>query len=292
MLFAVHLSDGVVTGAWAAGGWAVAAALLAFGGRRLTEDEIPRLGVLTAAFFVASQVHLPAGGVSVHLLLNGLLGVVLGGRAVLAVAVGLTLQALLLGHGGLVQTLGLNIAHYALPAVLAGAAFPPLLRSRVLHQPAPRFLAVTLVGWGWLLTAAVAVQTSWVKLGRGDWPDGWAGWWAADPILAGGLLAVAAGFALFERRLEADPAFPVGLLLGALTAWATVGLTVLSLRFGGTATVADKAELVLLLHVPVVAVEAVGVGFVVAYLNRAKPEWLAGGQPAGSGNTSANGTSH
>jgi ABC-type Co2+ transport system permease subunit len=193
-----------------------------------------------------------------------------------------------LGHGGLVQTLGLNITHYALPALIAGAVFAPLARSQLLHQPVLRFAAVTLVGWGWLLTAAVAAQTGLVKLGRTDWPVSWAGWWAADPALVLGLLIVAAGLAVAERRLEKAPAFPVGLLLGGLTAWATVGLTVLSLRFGGTSTVADKAELVLLLHVPVVAVEAVGVGFVVAYLNRAKPEWLAGH----SGNTSANGTSH
>lgn len=35
---------------------------------------------MTAAFFVASLIHVPIGPTSVHLLLNGLLGVVVGRR--------------------------------------------------------------------------------------------------------------------------------------------------------------------------------------------------------------------
>src|SRR5581483_12166105 len=126
-LFAVHLSDGVVAGPWLVGGWVVAALIVAAACRRIDEAEVPRIGVLTAAFFVGSQVHLPLGGVSAHLLLNGLVGVILGMRAGLAIAVGLLLQSLLLGHGRL-TVLGVNVAVYALPAVAAGAACGPLRR--------------------------------------------------------------------------------------------------------------------------------------------------------------------
>ena len=62
---------------------------------------------MTAAFFVASLIHVSIGPTSVHLLLNGLLGVIVGRRAPLAVLLGLTLQAVLFGHGGF-TTIGVN----------------------------------------------------------------------------------------------------------------------------------------------------------------------------------------
>src|SRR4051812_27319796 len=97
---AVHIAD-VLPAPWWVGGFIAAAALLAANARQLADDEIPRLALLSAVFFVASLIHLPVTTVtSIHLLLNGLVGVVLGRRAVLAVAVGLVLQAALVGHGG------------------------------------------------------------------------------------------------------------------------------------------------------------------------------------------------
>src|SRR6476646_10225154 len=100
-LLAVHISDGVLRDPVWVGGWVTAVALVAVSAWRVREQEVPRIGVLSAAFFVASQIHLPLGAASVHLLLNGLVGVVLGRRGPLALAVGLLLQALLFGHGGL-----------------------------------------------------------------------------------------------------------------------------------------------------------------------------------------------
>jgi cobalt/nickel transport system permease protein len=126
-LFAVHLSDGAIADAWVAVGFAVAAALLLVALRGLREEQIPRVGVLTAAFFVGSSIHIKLAVLptSVHLILNGLVGVVLGWRAPLAVTIGLGLQYLLLAHGGY-TTLGLNATIVGVPAVLAGAAYPAL----------------------------------------------------------------------------------------------------------------------------------------------------------------------
>src|SRR5262245_13915393 len=115
-LFAVHLADGVLRGPWLAAGWAGALALAAVGSRKLADDEVPRVALLAAAFFVASSIHVRVGPTSVHLLLNGLVGVVLGRRACLAIPVGLTLQAVLLGPGGH-TTLGPNCSVMAVPAV-------------------------------------------------------------------------------------------------------------------------------------------------------------------------------
>src|SRR6188768_4125010 len=126
--FAVHISDGVLTPAWLAGGFLVAIILLIPSVIRVRDDEIPRIGMLSAAAFVGSQIHIPLGVSSVHLLLNGLIGVLLGRRAVLAIAIGLVLQAMLFGHGGKLS-LGVNICILAIPAMLAGVSFTPLLRT-------------------------------------------------------------------------------------------------------------------------------------------------------------------
>ncbi|MFO0824859.1 MAG: CbiM family transporter [Gemmataceae bacterium] len=131
-LLAVHLSDGAMSWSWIAAGWVGLSLLLLVALRGLREDDIPRIGVLSAAFFVGSCIHIPLAVLptSVHLILNGLVGVVLGRRAPLAITVGLLLQYLLLAHGGL-TTLGLNGCIVSLPAVLAGACYPLLKKAGV-----------------------------------------------------------------------------------------------------------------------------------------------------------------
>jgi cobalt/nickel transport system permease protein len=117
-VLAVHISDGVLTPAFWGVGLAVAAVLVAVAAYRVDEEEIPRIALLTAAFFVASSIHVKVPPTSVHLLLNALVGIVLGRRGPLAVAVGLSLQIALLGHGGY-TSLGVNTVVIAGPALLA-----------------------------------------------------------------------------------------------------------------------------------------------------------------------------
>src|SRR5436190_9636815 len=126
MLFAVHISYGVLTTPWIVGGFVLAALLLFIATRRLHDEEIPRIAILTAAFFVASLIHIRVGPTSIHLLLSGLVGVVLGRRAPLAIFVGLLLQVILIQHGGY-WTLGVNTCVMAVPALLSWGAF------RVVH---------------------------------------------------------------------------------------------------------------------------------------------------------------
>src|SRR5262245_57001512 len=126
-LFAVHISDGVLTGPTLAVGFALAAVLLTIAAGRVREEEIPRIALLTAAFFVASSIHVKLGPTTVHLLLTGLVGVVLGWRAPLAIGVGVALQALLIPHGG-ISTIGVNACIQMLPALLAGGLFALLAR--------------------------------------------------------------------------------------------------------------------------------------------------------------------
>lgn len=74
--------------------------------------------MLTAAAFLASVVHFPVAGMSMHFGLYGLLGVLLGKRSFGVVAAALILQTLLLQHGGIVS-IGVNVMNMGLGAIAA-----------------------------------------------------------------------------------------------------------------------------------------------------------------------------
>jgi cobalt/nickel transport system permease protein len=166
-LFAVHLPDGnVLTPAWLIGGYLVAGMLVVMGSWRIEDDEIPRIALLTAAFFVVSLIHVPVPGLpsSAHLLFNGLLGVVLGRRAAVAIPLGLLLQAVLLQHGGL-TTLGVNTCIMALPALLAWQMFAAW--QRLGYQP--NFAVGLCVGGAAVVATVLLVcLTLWLG-GTSDW---------------------------------------------------------------------------------------------------------------------------
>ncbi len=119
----VHISDGVLSFPVITAGWIIA---LVFNAVILWRcrcehdmaEEIPKISIMTGAFFVASLVHVSIGPTSVHLLLAGLLGVVLGTMAFPAMLVGLTLQAFLFQHGG-ITTIGINNVMMGIPALIS-----------------------------------------------------------------------------------------------------------------------------------------------------------------------------
>jgi cobalt/nickel transport system permease protein len=112
----MHISEGILSGPVLLTGAAVAAAGTAAGLKRLEFDKIPETALLTAAFFVASLVHLPVGPGSVHLVMNGVVGLLLGWTAFPAILTALLLQAVLFQFGGL-TVLGVNTVIMAAPAV-------------------------------------------------------------------------------------------------------------------------------------------------------------------------------
>lgn len=101
--------------------------LLVVATRRLDFERIPQAAVLAATFFIASLLSVPVGPSSVHLILNGLMGIILGWSAVPAILVALIMQAVFFGYGGLL-VLGVNTLNIALPALICGALFAPALR--------------------------------------------------------------------------------------------------------------------------------------------------------------------
>lgn len=122
-----HIPDGILTLPVLVGGAAVAATGVGLALRRIDDRAIPRIAILSAVFFAASLVSIPVGPSSVHLLLAGLMGIILGPGVFLAVLVALILQAVLFGFGGL-TTLGVNTVNIALPGALAGLVLGPFIR--------------------------------------------------------------------------------------------------------------------------------------------------------------------
>jgi cobalt/nickel transport system permease protein len=122
-----HLVDGVVCTPVIVAGATIAVVGIAAGLRRIEGDRLPYCGLMSAAFFVASLMHVPVGPSNVHLILNGLLGIVLGWGAVPAIFVGLLLQGLFFGYGG-ITVLGVNTVIMGLPAVACFYLFAPALQ--------------------------------------------------------------------------------------------------------------------------------------------------------------------
>lgn len=123
----MHISEGVLSPAVLAGGAGLAVLGTAIGLKKLDYEAIPRVAILSAAFFVASLIRVPVGPVGLHLVLNGLMGLLLGWVAVPAILIALFLQALLFQFGGL-TVLGVNTAIMAAPAVFCFYAYRGLLR--------------------------------------------------------------------------------------------------------------------------------------------------------------------
>jgi len=130
----MHICEGVLSNS--TGGIAVlgagivlTAAGTAIGLRKMDYERIPQVAVLGSALFVASLIHVPLGPTAVHLVLNGLAGLILGWAVFPALLVALFLQIVFFSFGGL-TTLGLNTLTMALPAVACYYLFHPAVRSK------------------------------------------------------------------------------------------------------------------------------------------------------------------
>lgn len=147
----MHISEGILSAPVLAGGAALTVAGLAYSLKQINVQDVPKTAMLCAMFFVASLVHVPLGPGSVHLVLAGLLGAILGWGAFVALFIALVLQAVLFQFGGL-TTLGVNTFIMAAPAVLLFMLVGRLLTAK------NRFLAplaAFLIGAGSLLGSAV-----------------------------------------------------------------------------------------------------------------------------------------
>lgn len=196
----MHIADGILPTTVAVGSYALTLAGLGLSLRRVDSRELPKIAVVTSSFFVASLIHLPLGPTSVHLLLPGIVGALLGPAAFLSLSLGLFLQSLLFQFGGL-TALGANSQMMGVPALLCGLAFRR-----------------------------------------------WRGTTKVSNAVVGGLLSA------------------LGVLLAAV-------LLALLLASGGESFL-GVAKMAVVAHVPVMVVEGLVGGFVIAFLFRVKPELL------------------
>ncbi len=158
----MHISEGILSGAVLASGALLTAGGCAIGLKKMTNERIPEVAVLSSAFFVASLIHVPLGPASVHLIMNGLVGVVLGWMAFPSILVALLLQALLFQYGG-ITVLGVNTFNMAMPAVLSYYLFNFLVRR---GNRAVTYLAAFLAGMTGVGGAAVLLAVSLVTTGE------------------------------------------------------------------------------------------------------------------------------
>lgn len=124
----MHISEGVLSMPVLIGGAVFTAAGVVMGLRKINSDNLPKAAVMTAAFFTASFIHINVGPSTVHLMLNGLIGLMMGWAAFPVVLIGLLIQGILFQYGGL-TTLGVNTLNVAGPAVLFGFVFNKMIFS-------------------------------------------------------------------------------------------------------------------------------------------------------------------
>jgi ABC-type Co2+ transport system permease subunit len=295
-LWAVHISDGMLTPAWCAGGFVVAGLLVLWAAWRIREEEIPQLAILTAAFFLAGLLHVPVpGGPKTHLLLNGLLGVVLGRRAMLAVVVGLFLQSLTVMEGVGFSTLGANACVMGLPAYAAWGLFAGLQRLPGIRHLVFRAALVglsTAVFFLSMVYAVVALVSNYLAAATLDLAGvvsnhpaaatldlARANAYTFHPATLAAALLLAGAAVWVERRLEHAAEFPVGLLIGELTVLVTIFLNGLVLMLGGTSNWTGVVLLTYVIHLPLAVIEGIILGFTVGFLARVKPQLLYGYRP-------------
>ncbi len=126
----MHISEGVLPGWLLAAGWGLSAAGLTVGLKKMEQRKLPLVALLSSVFFVASLIHVPVGITSVHLILNGLVGILLGWAAFPATFIALLFQALFFQFGG-ITVLGVNTFNVAAGALVAYYLTRPLLRNPI-----------------------------------------------------------------------------------------------------------------------------------------------------------------
>lgn len=119
----MHIPDGFLPPGVCIAGYALTGGVTWYCLRQIDRDRnlqanIPKASLLTAAFFVASLIHIPIPPTSIHLIFNGLMGALLGYYAFLAILIGLFFQAVMFQHGGM-STLGVNAIIIGSPSIAA-----------------------------------------------------------------------------------------------------------------------------------------------------------------------------
>ncbi len=118
----MHISDGGLSTTVCAVTYVAAAASIAFAAKGTKEEDIPKISLMAGTFFAISLIMIPIPPSSVHPLMCGLIGIIVGWKAPLAFFPALLLQALLFQHGG-ITTLGANTVMLSISSWLSFLIF-------------------------------------------------------------------------------------------------------------------------------------------------------------------------
>lgn len=156
----MHISEGILSAPVLVTGAGLTTAAVRYSLKKMEHKEVPKVAILSSVFFVASLIHVPLGPSSVHLILNGIIGILLGWSAFPAILVALALQGVLFQFGG-ITTLGVNTLNMALPAIICFYLFSKGIRSKnnliaLISAFACGFLAVMISG---IMVAAALLFT-------------------------------------------------------------------------------------------------------------------------------------
>ncbi|WP_017755337.1 cobalt transporter CbiM [Calidifontibacillus oryziterrae] len=128
----MHIPEGMLPGTICAVGYGLTGITLWYSLKKIKQKddprrEIPKASMLTAAFFISTFILIPIPPTSVHPLLIGLIGAILGFYAFPALLIALFFQAALFQHGG-ITTLGVNAFLFGTSALLSYSIYQLLTR--------------------------------------------------------------------------------------------------------------------------------------------------------------------
>lgn len=123
----MHISDGILNSTVSLSSLAVSSGIFLWSLKGIRNQDLSKTALMTAALFVGSLIHIPVGPSSVHLLLTGLAGILLGRGAYAALAIAVALQAMLFQFGG-VTAIGANTIMMGIPALIAAWLFRGILK--------------------------------------------------------------------------------------------------------------------------------------------------------------------
>ena len=149
----MHISEGVLSGSVIAISSIALIPLVINSVRKLHPDDVSKVALLSALFFVVSTIHLPIGVTSVHFMMLGIIGIMLGWHSFTALLIALLLQAMLIGFGG-ISSLSANTLNTGIGA-LTGFYLFKLLKDRL-----PVVVVSFLVGFIPILVASIGIAVA------------------------------------------------------------------------------------------------------------------------------------
>jgi cobalt/nickel transport system permease protein len=153
----MHIPDGFIEPSVAIAGYAATGGVTWYCLRQIRQErdpqaKLPKAALMTTAFFVVNLINIPVPPSSLHLVLNGMMGVLLGFYAFPAIVIALFFHAVLFQHGG-ITTLGMNAIIMGVPALLAYGVFELRHRFQGDEQRRTKLFAF-LAGAGGVMLAA------------------------------------------------------------------------------------------------------------------------------------------